>query len=314
MDSRPMARRGTVEAEQMRSQTVDIDGPVHFADFGGRGGTIVLVHGLGGSHVNWLGVGKLLTRHGRVVAPDLAGFGRTPLAGRSAALRANRRLLNRFVSEVADGPVLLVGNSMGGLISMLQAARNPESVRGLVLVGPAQPLPRGRRVDPKVALTFALSMVPPVAVLYMRWRLGRLGVEGLVRDMMRLVCAEPERLHPDLLDAQLRMARERTAMPWAYPAFLEASRSVAASILARRRFQEMIEKISAPSLLLHGTKDRLVPIAASRTTAKLRPDWEMVELDGIGHVPQMEDPELFVRTVTAWLEGSKPRDGTARRG
>src|SRR5712692_7938224 len=98
----------------MRSRTVDLDGPLHFADFGGSGPTMVLVHGLGGSHVNWMAVGPALAARARVLAPDLAGFGRTPLAGRSAHLRANQGLLDRFLDAVADGPAVLVGNSMGG--------------------------------------------------------------------------------------------------------------------------------------------------------------------------------------------------------
>src|SRR5882672_10845246 len=138
----------------MRSRTIDLDGPVHFADFGGTGPTMVLVHGLGGSHVNWMAVGPALAAHARVLAPDLAGFGRTPLVGRSAHVHANHALLARFVDAVAGGPAILVGNSMGGLIAMMEAARRPAKVARLVLVGPAQPRPSATLIDPLVALNF----------------------------------------------------------------------------------------------------------------------------------------------------------------
>src|SRR6266704_1878725 len=146
----------------MRSRTVDLGGPVHFADFGGAGPTMVLVHGLGGSHLNWAAVGSALAARARVLAPDLAGFGRTPLAGRAATVQANRRLLDRFLDAVGDGPAILVGNSMGGLIAMLEAARRPAKVAGLVLVGPAQPRPSRTLVDPIVALTFAAYALPGI--------------------------------------------------------------------------------------------------------------------------------------------------------
>jgi pimeloyl-ACP methyl ester carboxylesterase len=65
------------EALGGRSCWTDVDGPVHYLDFGGpaRGPVIVGVHGLGGSAVNWSAIAPLLTGQYRFVAPDLAGFG-----------------------------------------------------------------------------------------------------------------------------------------------------------------------------------------------------------------------------------------------
>jgi len=116
-----------------RSQILDLDGPVHYIDHGGRGSPMVLVHGLGGSHVNWLAVAPGLARRHHVYAVDLAGFGLTPLMGRSASMHASRRLLDGFIEQVSpDEPVTLVGNSMGGLITMLEAAEAPEKVAAAI--------------------------------------------------------------------------------------------------------------------------------------------------------------------------------------
>src|SRR6184192_2982158 len=146
----------------MRSCTIDLDGPVHYADFGGTGPTLVLVHGLGGSHVNWMAVAPALARDARVLAVDLAGFGRTPLGERSADVHANRILLDRFLEGVAAGPAVLVGNSMGGLVAIMEAALAPERVAGLVLVAPAQPRSAEARVDGTVAALFTLYALPLV--------------------------------------------------------------------------------------------------------------------------------------------------------
>ena len=70
----------------MRHRTVDLDGPVHYIDFGGEGKPLLMVHGLGGSALNWMAVGPELAKHNHVLAIDLAGFGQTPLFRRSAAL------------------------------------------------------------------------------------------------------------------------------------------------------------------------------------------------------------------------------------
>ena len=137
------------------SHFVDLDGPVHYREWAGPDGpTFVCVHGLGGSLLNWVSVAPALAKRGRVVAVDLVGFGKTPREGRSAGMKANRLLLSRFLGEVATGPVVLIGNSMGGAISMLQAALEPQSVAGLALTSPALPWSRGGRPDPMVAAAF----------------------------------------------------------------------------------------------------------------------------------------------------------------
>jgi pimeloyl-ACP methyl ester carboxylesterase len=295
----------------MRSRTIDLDGPVHFADFGGSGPTMVLVHGLGGAHVNWVTVGSALAARARVLAPDLAGFGRTPLAGRTADVDANRALLDRFVAAVAEGPVILVGNSMGGLIAMLQAAHHPESVAALVLVGPAQPRPYARFVDPLVALTFAAYAFPGVGERLVRWRAARLGPERTVRQTLAFCCADAACLPPEVVAAHVALARERHTMPWAHAAFLQAARSLVAMVARRRQLASVVRAIAAPTLIVQGSVDRLVPLAASQATVALRPDWSLAVFEGVGHVPQLEAPERFVATTFAWLDAQVP--AVARR-
>jgi pimeloyl-ACP methyl ester carboxylesterase len=126
-----------------RGYVSDLDGPVHWIEFGdedasGRDGTpIVFVHGLGGSHLNWCLIGPQLAEGRRAVALDLHGFGLTPGTRATSNVHHNAMLLNRFVREVTGTPVILVGNSMGGLISILQASAEPDTVAGLVLIDPA---------------------------------------------------------------------------------------------------------------------------------------------------------------------------------
>jgi pimeloyl-ACP methyl ester carboxylesterase len=84
-------------------RTIDVDGiPVHYVDHGGSGPILVLVHGLGGAAINWMAAGPILSERARVVALDLAGFGRTPTLGRPATVEANAELLVR--SSPAGSP------------------------------------------------------------------------------------------------------------------------------------------------------------------------------------------------------------------
>ena len=127
------------------SRFADLDGPVHYVEWDGPPGrTFVLVHGLGGSLLSWLAVAPGLAMHGRVLAMDLPGFGRTERNGRRSRVSDLRGTVSRFVDEVAGGgPVVLVGNSMGGAISMLEAALEPAAVEALVLSNSVFPWKRG---------------------------------------------------------------------------------------------------------------------------------------------------------------------------
>ena len=125
-----------------RSRWVDLDGPVHYLDFGGpaSGPAVVCVHGLAGSAVNWSAIAPLLTGSCRMLALDLPGHGLTRSLGRGTDVPAMRALLHRFIEAVPAGPVILFGNSMGGMISLLEASAAPAAVAGLVLVDPVLPL------------------------------------------------------------------------------------------------------------------------------------------------------------------------------
>jgi pimeloyl-ACP methyl ester carboxylesterase len=286
----------------MEHRTVDLSGPVHYLDFGGTGRPIVLVHGLGGSSTNWLGVGPQLAALGRVYAVDLAGHGRTLSLGRSTRVTANRALLSRFLAEVAREPAVLMGNSMGGYLSLAQAAAEPATVRALVLVAPASPRPPGSKLDARVAALFAGLMAPFVASIIM-YRRARRGPEQSVRDLMSLCTVDLGRIKPELLAAHIEMARERAKQgPVARHDFIAAARSLMTQLIRSDRYFEMVRRIVAPTLLINGTRDRLVPIAASRALAAARPDWKFAPLEDMGHVPQLECPEQFLSIVEPWLK------------
>ncbi len=292
------------------SRVVELDGPVHYADFGGTGRPVVLVHGLGGSHLNWAAVGTRLAAHGHVMALDLAGHGRTGGPRGSSRVGSNRRLLHRFLERLAPEPAVLIGNSMGGYLSLAEAAAAPERVAALVLVDPALPLVRGARVDRQVLALFAASAVPLLGGVLVRSRFGR-EPERMVRDMLALCCVDPSRVPPDVYAAHVELARWRLTLGGATGReFLAAQRSLMNRLLRPRHFWRMVEAVRAPALVVQGDRDRLVHVEAARALAAARPDWRLAVLEGVGHVPQLEAPERFLAVAAPWLDAH----GAPRRG
>jgi pimeloyl-ACP methyl ester carboxylesterase len=289
------------------SRFLDVDGrPVHWVDFGAPEGNAdaplaVCVHGLGGSWVNWMALGPLLTKRFRVVAFDLAGFGLTPLKGRRADIRSNRRLLDAFVRTITDQPVTLIGNSMGGLLSMLQASRHPETVERLVLLDAAVPLPR-RRVpnDPRFIATFLTLAAPVAGEQILRRRSKRSTPADLVGESLNLVCHDPSRVSPSLIRESEALAATRAGDPSNEKAFLAAARSIAGVLARPGRYIDAIMAITQPTLLVFGAHDRLIPVSAGQALAKRRPDWTFVVGDDLGHVPQIEDPDWTAQQILSW--------------
>ncbi len=285
-----------------QSRTVDLDGPVHYVDFGGPDGapTVVLVHGLGGSHLNWDLFAPLLRPHARVLALDLPGFGRSEPGDRRTAVHDNVKVLHRFLAEVAGTPVVLVGNSMGGMISILQTAAEPGTVDGLVLLDAAVPGPR-RALDPLVAVTFALYAVPMLGERFLALRRGRSTPLRQVRDMLRLCGVDPDALPSSVIDRSLSLVEQRKDVPAMDRAFLSAARSLLKLLVDPRSYRAAMASIRVPVLLVQGEADRLVPVAAARDVAARHPQWRYLELPGVGHVPQLQVPERVAAEMFDFL-------------
>lgn len=284
------------------SRTVDLDGPVHYVDFGGPedGPAVVLVHGLGGSHLNWDLLAPLLTPHARVLALDLPGFGLSEPEHRLATVHNNVQVLDRFIREIAGAPVVLVGNSMGGMISILQTAAQPETVSRLVLVDPAVPGPR-RALDPLVALNFAVFAVPGVGERFLALRRRRTTPLTTVRQTLKLCGVDPDSVPSPLIDRSVALVEQRQDVAGMDRAFLTAARSLLLLLVDPRRLRRAMDRITVPVLLVHGDRDRLVNVAAARDTAARHPGWRYVELAGVGHVPQLQVPDRVADEVLAWM-------------
>jgi len=242
-------------------------------------------------------------------APDLAGHGLTRSMGRGATVAGNRVLLHRFVEAVPRAPVILMGNSMGGLISVLEASAAPDTVTGLVLIAPVLPIVPARP-DPAVTAMLMAYATPGLGQLLMIRR-RRLSPEALVRSTLALCCNDPSRVPAGIVAEHMAVARHRAAYPEINRDLGLAARFAvgAAGRGLGGPYRRVIRSVTAPVLLLHGERDRLVPVAAARAAARRNPGWMVRILPGLGHVPQLEAPQTIATAVRDWLDAHPSTTG-----
>ena len=287
------------------SRVVDVGGPVHYLDYGGpeRAPVLVGVHGLGGSHLNWAAVAPYLIGRSHLVAVDLLGHGRTPTAGRSPDVGGHVDLLCGFAAEVSDRPVILMGNSLGGLVAALTASAVPERVAGLILLDPALPSARLGMVHPRVLSNFVLCSVPGVGERYLTARRNRTSAEQTVRRVLSTTCVDPGRVPAEVVDAHIALTEtvDRVAGDRAY---LASARSLSWVMARSGPTVARIDALHLPVLHLHGARDLLVPLAAARRMAEGRSNWKLEVARDIGHAPMLETPAWTALRIDEWFDGA----------
>lgn len=275
----------------------------HTPALSGSGERAVLVHGLGGAAINWTDFAALIRAGLDVDAIDLPGFGRSgPAPDADYSLRAHARAVVGYLERTGGRPVHLIGNSMGGAVSIVVASHRPDLIRTLTLISPAVPDVRVRahplRSDPRMALL----LVPGLGDLAMR-RMSRVAAEVQVRATIKLCFAESDRYPERRLQEAIAEAKLHAPLPWARQAFLRSMRHLAASqFLQARRAWAAMRSITAPSLVLWGDTDRLVAPDLAPYVAAAIPDARQLVLDDVGHTAMMEDPAATARAFAALLE------------
>jgi pimeloyl-ACP methyl ester carboxylesterase len=300
------------------SRWIDLGCRVHYREWPGpsAGPTFVCVHGLGGSLLNWALVAPELSRHGKVLALDLAGFGLTDPNGRGTDVGSNRKLLDDFIAALELGPVILAGSSMGGMVSLIQAVHSPPTVDRLILVDAAFPRTRSPRgqFNPRVAAVFALYSNRRLGEWLMTARARRLGAEGVVRETLRIATANPASVDPRLVEAMVEMTERRLEFHYTNRAFLDAARSIFRAQVSPGRYRELVRRVRQPALVTHGALDKLVPLAAAREATAEHPNWKLEVYHDLGHIPMMEAPARWLDTVERWLAKEPAADARTSKG
>jgi pimeloyl-ACP methyl ester carboxylesterase len=195
---------------------------------------------------------------------------------------------------------VLIGSSFGGGVALLQAATDPANVLGLVLSGSMLPAaPGSRRAQRNELFRRRLRQRGSDVLVGARAiRAGQLRRGGLQEYLLRGNAAVPARMDPATVRAIL--AQPRRSRSSALRTTIRAGFSSLRLMTDPIRFTTIIDSIAAPVLIIHGDRDRTVPVAQATAVGRARPDWRVETFDGVGHLPHLDDPARWSAAVEDW--------------
>ncbi|GFR43641.1 hypothetical protein Agub_g4742, partial [Astrephomene gubernaculifera] len=294
------------------------DSQVCYRQVGESGPALLMVHGFGVAgwhfHRNW----EDLQRDHRVWAVDLLGQGRSwprhpvpPSAGLYYSVDTWARQLEAFLEQCVGEPAVVVGNSLGGYLAVMLAARRPDLVRGLVLLN-ATPFwafrpPRGSAGSRGLlwaaldrAVDGSVPVPEPLKALIQRHWWDTLRSPATISAMLQVVYADKSPPDPQLVGRILEATQ--------HPGALDAFTSIVLSPKAELSFDDLVDRVSCSVLLLYGKEDPWVrPLWGQRLKRRL-PGATYLELSPAGHCPHHEAPRAVNRALRAWvgaLEGGR---------
>jgi len=276
------------------ARTVTLPGalePLFFYEAGGPGHAgMLLVHGLGDEADTWRHIIPHLAERYHVAAPDLPGFGRSPLP-------AHVRLTPRYLSAVLGAlverlgmrQITLVGSSLGAALAQVFAMSNPSLISRLILVDGG--LLARSRINPSMLF----GLLPGVGESRYRRLAGNLDAAyASLRPYYADLRALPEEERKFLRER----VGERVASESQMRAYFSFFRGFVGSLLAHgRALTRRARTLDIPTLYVWGAHDHIVPVETARTTRYKHPGSELVVISEAGHLPHQERPEEFLSVI-----------------
>lgn len=259
---------------------------VHVRDEGPRDDAtpLVLLHGTSASLHTWDGWVRILSQQRRVIRFDLPGFGLTgPAPDNDYRLERYAGFVAATLDALQLKQVVLGGNSLGGEIAWATALMFPERVERLILVDAAGYAFRSESAP----IAFRIARLPGLNRL-MENILPRSMVEASVKN----VYGNPAAVTPALVDRYYELARRA------------GNRRALAQRFQQNQPGPLVARIATlhlPVLILWGERDRLIPLENGRHFNRDIAGSRLQVFEGLGHVPQEEDPQRTVRAVTDFL-------------
>lgn len=292
-------RRGDIPYEQLEAVYASTDSRylafgdemrVHFRDVGPREApVIILVHGFSASLHTWEGWVSNLKRDYRVISIDLPGHGLSRCFDNSEiGPQQFVDTIQRVANTLEIERFTLAGNSMGGSAAWNYALAHPERLEGLVLVDAAG-WPRSETESESRPLIFRL-----LEVGLARRVMQDLDLSSLIRGGLEDSFADPSFVTDEMVERYATLARA--------PCHREALIALSAGNGERTDASpERLSAITAPTLVMHGERDNLIPAAHGQNFADAIPGAQLILYAGVGHLPQEEITDLSASDLRTFL-------------
>lgn len=247
----------------------------------GQGIPLVFVHGYPLNSQMWLPQIEALSKHARVIAPDLRGHGDSQVVPGPYSMDLLAGDLNALLDALnITEKIVLCGMSMGGYVSLAFQRQYPERLRGLILTATraGADSPQGRAGRDQSMITAQEK-----------------GLEAIAEGMAgKLLAPQTASERPMLLEMAIAIMR-RTS--------LEAVLGDLEGMKTRPDSTPTLAEIRVPTLILHGTDDQLIPLHEAQELHKHIADSRLVVIPDAGHLLNLEQPELFNGAVQEFLAG-----------
>ena len=248
-------------------------------DDAGSGPPLVLVHAYPQCREMWKPQLAGLADVARVIAPDVFGFGGTPLPDAGWSVDTMADALAAFLPAAGvSGPVVLGGLSMGGYVALAFARRHPDKLRGLILADTkAEP----DNADAKAARDKAIEF-------------ARANTAAAVFEQML----------PKALGETTRGSRPEVVAEAKRIASAQSVDGIAAALAALRDRPDAtpgLAKIAVPTLVIVGAEDAITPPDVAKSMAAAIPNARLEEIPAAGHLSDLEAPDAFNAAVRAFL-------------
>jgi len=262
---------------------------------GGEGPTLLLIHGIAGSSENWRDVIEPLARRHTVIAPDLPGHGASAAGPGDYSVGSLAASLRDLLLVEGRERATLVGHSLGGGVAMQFAYQFPEMVERLVLVSSGG-------LGPEVSPILRAAALPGADLFIAAT--ARLGQRAGAAVSRRLVAAGIE---PSADVAEVARGYASLSEPRRRRAFLATVRSVIGTKGQRVAAVDRLYLAEAvPILIVWGGRDRIIPVSHGKDAHEAIPGSRLEIFEGVGHLPQVEQPRRFVSLLERFLSETEP--------
>lgn len=273
--------------------------PICYQKQGNQGPAVILIHGFGASWAHWRKNIPVLANNCQVYALDLIGFGGSakpvPTVEIEYTFETWAKQIGDFCREVVGSPAFLVGNSIGCIVAMQTAIDDPDIALGVALLNCSLRMLHDRK---RASLPWYRRSGAPIIqqLLALKW-LGQLFFNQLakpkvVRKILLQAYKNPEAVTDELVDILMAPAFD----PGAVDVFLAFTRYSQGPLP-----EDLLPMLPCPAIILWGTEDPWEPIDLGREFAKFSPVQKFIALEGVGHCPQDEAPELVNSILEEWI-------------